>query len=73
MSPPFSVLCHHHFTEKVILRWKLLTGCFPAQNIPGKSTTPKQEPKLPVSQEITVKSTPKRNEKTSLSITSLYL
>ena len=68
-----TVLCHHHFTEKDIkesfLRWKLLPGSFPSQNVPGKTTTPKQERKLPVRQQITVKSTPKRNEKTSLSIT----
>ena len=68
-----TVLCHHHFTEKDIkksfLRWKLLPGSFPSQNVSGKSTTPKQEQKLPVRQQITVKSTPKRTQKTSLPTT----
>ena len=36
-----------------------------------KITTPNQERKLPVRQQITVKSTPKRTQKTSLSITLL--
>ena len=48
----------------------MLPGSFPSQNVSGKSTTPKQEKKLPVRQQITVKSTPKRTQKTSLSITS---
>ena len=48
----------------------MLPGSFPSQNVSGKSTTPKQEQKLPVRQQITVKSTPKRTQKTSLSITS---
>ena len=69
-----TVLCHHHFTEKDIkksfLIWKFLPGSFPSQNLPDKTTTPKQERKLPVRQQITVKSTPKRTQKTSLSITS---
>ena len=68
------VLCHHYFTEKDIkksfLRWKLLPASFPSQNLPGKTTTPKQERKLLVRQQITVKSTSKRTQKTSLSITS---
>ena len=53
------------------MRWKLLPGSFPSQNLQGKTTTPKQERKLPVRQQIAVKSTPKRTQKTSLSITSL--
>ena len=69
-----TVVCHHHFTEKDIkksfLRWKLLPGSFPSQNLPGKTTTPRQERKLPVRQQITVQSTPKRTQKTSLSVTS---
>ena len=69
-----TALCHHHFTEKDIkksfLRGKLPPGSFSSQNLPGKTTTPKQERKLPVRQQITVKSTPKRTQKTSLSITS---
>ena len=69
-----TVLIHRHLTEKDIkkpfLRWKLLLGSFPSQNLPGKITTPKQELKLPVRQQITVKSIPKRTLKTSLSITS---
>ena len=59
-----TVLCHHHFTEKDIkksfLKWKLLPDYFPSQNLPGKTTTPKQERKLPVRRQITVKSTPKK-------------
>ena len=38
---------------------------------PSKTTTPKQEHKLPVRQEVTVKLTPKRTRKTSLSSFSL--
>ena len=45
--------------KKLFLRWKLLPGSFPSQDLPGKSTTSKQERKLPVKQQITVKSTPK--------------
>ena len=52
------------------MRWKLLPGSFPSQNLPGKTTTPKQERKLPVRQQITVKSTPRRTQQASLSITS---
>ena len=73
MSFSNTVLCHHHFTEKDIkksfLRWNLLPGSFPSQNLPCKTTTPKQERKLPVRQEIAVKSTPQKTQKTSLSIT----
>ena len=68
-----TVLCHHHFTEKDIKksfsRWKLLPGSFPSLNLPGKTIKPKQERKLPVREQITVKSTPKRTQKTSLPIT----
>ena len=39
------------------------------QNLPGKTTIPKQERKLPVKQQIIVKSTTKITQKTSLSIT----
>ena len=56
--------------EKSFLRWKLLPGSVPSQNLSGKTATPKQERKLPVKPQIFVKSTPKRTEKTSLSITS---
>ena len=56
--------------KKSFLRWNLLPGSFLSQNLSGKTTTPKQERKLPVRQEITVKSTPKKTQKTSLSITS---
>ena len=70
-----TISCHHHFTEKDIkksfLRWNLLPGSFSSQNVSDKTTTPKQKRKLPVRQEITVKSTPKRTQKTSRSITSL--
>ena len=66
-------LCDHHFTEKYIKksfsRWKLLPCSFSSQNLPGKTITPKQERNLSVRQQITVKSTPKRTQKTSLSIT----
>ena len=48
------------------MRWKLLPGSFPSQNLPGKITTPKQEQK----QQATVKPTPKRTQKTSRSIIS---
>ena len=47
-----TVSCHHQFTERDIkksfLRWKLLSGLFPSQNLPGKTFTPIQEQKLPV-------------------------
>ena len=50
-----TVLCHHHFTEKGIKkyfrRWKLLLGSVPSQNLPDKTTTLKQERKLPVRQQ----------------------
>ena len=66
-------LCDHHFTEKYIkksfTRWKLLPCSFSSQNLPGKTITPKQERNISVRQQITVKSTPKRTQKTSLSIT----
>ena len=55
--------------KKSFLRWKLLPGSFPSQNLPGKTTAPTKEQNLPVRQQITVKSTPKRTQKTSLSIT----
>ena len=56
--------------EKSILRWKLLPGSVPSQNLSAKTTTPKQKRKLPVKPQISVKSTTKRTQKTSLSITS---
>ena len=52
------------------LRWKLLPGSSLLENLLGKTTTPKKERKLPIRQQITVKSTPQRTQKTSLSITS---
>ena len=52
------------------LRWKLLPGPLPSQNLPGKITTPKQERKLPIKRSITVKSTPKTTQKTWLPINS---
>ena len=55
---------------KSYLRWKLLPGSSLLENLLGKTTTPKQERKLPIRQQITVKSTPQRTQKTSLSITS---
>ena len=71
-----TVLCHHHFMEtdikKPFLRWKLLPGSAFSQNLPGKTTAPKQERKLLVKRQITVKSTHKRTEKTSLSITLTF-
>ena len=48
----------------------MLQDPFPSLNLPGKTTIQKQERKLPVRQQITVKSTHKRTQKTSLSITS---
>ena len=48
----------------------MLPGSVSSQNLPGKNTTQKQERKLPVKQQITVKSRPKRTQRTSLSITS---
>ena len=48
---------------------ELATRFCSLQNLPGKTTTPKQERKLLVKRQITVKSPPKRTEKTSLSIT----
>ena len=47
----------------------MLPGSLLLENLLGKTTTPKQR-KLPVRQQITVKSTPQRTQKTSLSITS---
>ena len=68
------LFCHHHFKEKDIeksfSRSKLLRSSVPSENLQGKTTTPKQERKLPVIQQIRVKSTHKRTQKTSLSITS---
>ena len=55
--------------KKPFLRWKLLPGSVLLQNLPGKTTTPTQERKLPVKQQIIVKSTTKITQKTSLSIT----
>ena len=46
--------------KKSFLRWKLLPGSVPSQAIPCKTTTPKQERKLPVKGQITVTSTPKK-------------
>ena len=63
MSPPFKDI------KKPFLRWKLLPGSVLLQNLPGKTTTPTQERKLPVKQQIIVKSTTKITQKTSLSIT----
>ena len=54
--------------KKSFLRQKLLPGSVPQQNLPGKNTTPKQS-KVPVKRQIAVKSTPRRTQKTSLSIT----
>ena len=56
--------------EKSILRWKLLPGSVPSQNLSAKTTTPKQKRKLPVKPQISVKSTTKRTQKNSLLITS---
>ena len=56
--------------KKSFLKWKLLPGSVPSQNIPGKTTTPKQRRKLPLKQQITVKSTSKITQKISLSISS---
>ena len=68
------LFCHHHFMEKDIetsfSRGKLLPSSVPSEKLPGKTTTPKKEKKLLVIQQITVKSTLKRTQKTSLSITS---
>ena len=47
----------------------LLPGFVPLQNLPGKTTTPNQERKLPIKQQITIKSIPERTQKTSVSIT----
>ena len=52
-----TVLCHHHLMEKNIknsfLKWKLLPGSVPSQNLPVKTTTSKHERKLPVKRQIT--------------------
>ena len=56
--------------KKSLLRWKLLAGSAPSQNLPRKTTKPKQERKPPVRRQVTVKLTTKRTQKTSLSITS---
>lgn len=69
MSPPFYDF-YEKDIKKSILWWKLRTGSVPSQNLPGKTTTPKQEKKLPVKRQITVKSTPKRTQKNSLWINS---
>ena len=55
--------------KKSSLRGKLLPGSVPSQNLPGKTNTPKQGIKLPVKWKSTVKSAPKRTQKTSVSIT----
>ena len=55
--------------KKLFLRWKLPPGFVPSQNLPDKTTRPKQEKKLPVKRQIIVKSKPKRTQKISLSIT----
>ena len=52
------------------MRRKLLPGSVPSQKLPRKTTTPKQRI-LSVRQQITVKSTPKRTQKTSQPITSM--
>ena len=61
-----TLLCHHHFTKndikKSFLRWMLLPGSISSQKLPGP---PKQERKLPVKQQITIKSTTKRTHKNS--------
>ena len=56
--------------ETSFSRGKLLPSSVPSEKLPGKTTTPKKEKKLLVIQQITVKSTLKRTQKTSLSITS---
>ena len=48
----------------------MLPGSAPSQKLPGKTTTPKQERKPRVKRQITILSTPKITQKTSLSITS---
>ena len=52
------------------LRWKLLPSVVPSQNLPGKTTAPRQERNLPLKRQTTVKSTPKKTQKTSLSMIS---
>lgn len=63
-----NVLCYNHFMEKDIeklsLRWMLLPGFVSLLNVPGKTTTPKQERKLPIKRQITVKPTSERTQKT---------
>ena len=54
--------------KKSSLRWKLLPGSVHSQ--PSKTTKLKQKRKLPPKWQITVKSTPRRAHKTSLSITT---
>ena len=51
------------------MKWKFLPGSVPSQNLPGKTATPKQERKLSVKQQNTVKSTPRKTQRTSLPIT----
>ena len=57
--------------KKLSQRWKLLPGSVPSQNLPRKTST-KQERKLPVKQQITAKSTPRRTQKTSVSNNSPF-
>ena len=70
----FPRLCHYYFMKadikKLYLRWKWLAGSVPSQNVPCKTTTLKQERKVPVKQQITVKPIPIRTHKTSRSVTS---
>ena len=73
------LFCHRHFMETDIkkspLRWKLLQNLQGKplhqkkllQNLQGKPSHQKKR-KLPVNRQITVKSTPKRIQKTSLSV-----
>ena len=63
-----TVLCYNHCmekdTEKLSLRWMLLPGFVSLLNVPCKTTTPKQERKLPVKRQITVKPISERTQKT---------
>ena len=67
----YTVLCHLHFMEKDIkksfLRWKLLRGSFTKLTRLNHYTKTRKETTL--RQQITVKSTPKRTQKTSLPTT----
>ena len=51
--------------KKSFLRWKPLPG-----SVPSEITTPKETRKLPVKLQVTIKSTPKKTQKTSPLITS---